>query len=74
MSDSMPVSMHCPKCGSPAILRDAFAEWDVESQEWLLCSTFDSWTCDNCGLETDEPEERPIDDANRSGESSPSDT
>lgn len=68
------VSMHCPSCGSTAILRDAFAEWDVESQEWLLCSVFDSWNCDNCGYEAREPEEREIDDGNHSGESSPHET
>lgn len=65
------VSMHCPSCGSPAILRDAFAEWDVKSQDWLLSATFDSWTCDNCGRETCEPEERPVDDGDPGAEQAP---
>jgi predicted RNA-binding Zn-ribbon protein involved in translation (DUF1610 family) len=70
----MKLSMHCPSCGSPAILRDAFAEWDVEEQEWLLSATFDNFTCDNCGKDCNNPEERPIDDGNLGGEPSPSET
>lgn len=41
----------CKACGHTSILRDAFAEWNNETQEWVLQNTFDHCICDNCGDE-----------------------
>ena len=46
----------CSKCGSDDVLADAYAEWNVERQEWQLTTTFDKGSvyehCDGeCRLE-----------------------
>lgn len=42
----------CDECGSEAVNCDAYATWNVETQEWELSSTFDKGsTCDDCGGE-----------------------
>jgi hypothetical protein len=43
------VKMVCEICGSDDVLADAYAEWNVETQEWELQNTFDkgSW-CNAC--------------------------
>ena len=38
----------CTRCGSTAVLADAYAEWDVERQDWVLHSTYDNSTCEDC--------------------------
>lgn len=55
------VRMVCRTCGSENVLRDAFAEWDVENQSWVLQNVFDDATCDDCGKET-RIDEVPIDE------------
>lgn len=39
----------CAECGSTNVLKDAYACWDVSTQDWVLSSTYDSNTCDDCG-------------------------
>ena len=42
---------HTPKCsicGSDRILKDAWAAWDNEAQEWVLHSTLDQEYCEQC--------------------------
>lgn len=46
------VKMVCRTCGSENVLRDAFAEWDVSKQDWVLQNVFDDAVCDDCGGET----------------------
>jgi hypothetical protein len=41
----MRISMVCSHCGSTEVLRDAYAEWDVETQQWELHSVFDNAIC-----------------------------
>ena len=41
----------CCKCGSTNVVADAFAEWDVENQDWVLRATYDYHVCDECGEE-----------------------
>lgn len=53
------VQMVCPNCGSDDIARDAAARWDCESQEWELTALYGAG-CDSCGVEFDEPEEKPL--------------
>jgi hypothetical protein len=53
------LQMHCERCGSTHVMRDAWAHWDVVSQDWVLGAVFDYAHCDRCGRETD-IEERPL--------------
>lgn len=38
----------CTHCGSPDIICDAYAEWDSETQSWVLASTYDDTHCRDC--------------------------
>ena len=42
----------CRYCGSTEILRDAWASWDPDQQEWVLEAIFDFFHCNRCGGET----------------------
>ena len=42
----------CCYCGSNSILMDAWAEWDTESQEWILSDTLVQAYCQQCDGET----------------------
>jgi hypothetical protein len=42
------VKMVCDHCGSEDVLADAWASWNIESQEWELSQTFDDKYCENC--------------------------
>ena len=46
------VVMSCTHCGSTEVYRDAWAEWDVESQSWVLQDVFDYAYCCRCDGET----------------------
>lgn len=39
----------CRSCGSRKIVRDAWADWNMASQDWRLGAIFDNFRCDNCG-------------------------
>lgn len=49
MTDKM--QPFCPNCGSTEICADGAARWDIETQDWVLSSTYDDMTCDDCGAE-----------------------
>ena len=38
----------CERCGGVAITRDAWAEWNVATQDWALCEIFDHAFCHQC--------------------------
>jgi len=38
----------CGTCGSEEVVRDAWAEWDFEKQEWVLADIFDDAWCNTC--------------------------
>ena len=38
----------CDECESDEVLADASAEWDSEQREWVLASTYDNMTCQDC--------------------------
>lgn len=38
----------CQECGSTEVVKDAWAEWDEETQEWVLQNVFDMGYCQNC--------------------------
>lgn len=48
----MPVTYVCNTCGSDDVSRDAWAEWDVEEQRWVLRTEFDYAHCHRCDSET----------------------
>lgn len=39
----------CLECQSTNILRDAYAAWDFEKQEWIIHSVYDDMICADCG-------------------------
>ena len=42
----------CAYCGSTNVVKDAWAEWDIENQEWQLQDTYDDAYCITCDGET----------------------
>lgn len=48
----MAVTYVCNTCGSDRVSRDAWAEWDVKSQDWVLRDAFDYAHCHRCDSET----------------------
>jgi hypothetical protein len=46
------VEYACERCGSVAVTRDAWAEWNLESQAWALSEIFDFAFCHTCHRET----------------------
>ena len=44
--------MICSTCGSDDVRRDADAAWNVDRQEWELCTVYDNASCEKCGGET----------------------
>lgn len=42
----------CAECGSMAVVRDAWAEWDHDAQDWCLQAVFDNAVCEDCDGET----------------------
>lgn len=53
------VRMVCSHCGGSDVVRDAWAEWDEEAQEWSLGTIFDHAHCNDCDGKT-RLEEKPI--------------
>lgn len=51
-TDRKRVTYLCEKCGSDLVTLDAWAEWDVDQQEWVLGATYDQNFCDKCEGET----------------------
>lgn len=43
-----PITFVCETCGSDTVTRDAWAEWDVEAQEWVLGAAYDYAFCHAC--------------------------
>ncbi len=42
----------CGTCASTLVTRDAWAEWDVAEQEWVLGAAYDYTFCHACERET----------------------
>ena len=57
----MKIDIICPTCGGTNVMRDAWAVWDVDKQEWTLGAVFDAGHCDDCEAERT-LDERPIGD------------
>jgi DNA-directed RNA polymerase subunit RPC12/RpoP len=48
----MPVTYVCSTCGSDDGSRDAWAEWSIQEQRWVLRTEFDYVHCHRCDTET----------------------
>ena len=48
----MPIEIVCKFCGGTNVMRDAWAVWDRDKQDWVLGSVFDAAQCDDCDGET----------------------
>ncbi len=48
----MKVEYVCAYCGSGEISRDAWADWDTATQQWVLGAVFDYAHCHRCERET----------------------
>jgi len=46
------VAMQCKTCGSNDVRRDAWAVWNVATQQWELGEVFDHEHCQTCEGET----------------------
>jgi hypothetical protein len=46
------IQIICGTCGSTDVSRDAWGDWDVKSQEWVLRTVFDNAHCHDCERET----------------------
>jgi hypothetical protein len=46
------VQMLCSNCGSDDVSRDAWGDWDVAQQRWVLRTVFDHAQCHACDSET----------------------
>jgi hypothetical protein len=38
----------CGSCGSDYVSRDAWADWDTRTQQWVLGTVFDYGHCHKC--------------------------
>lgn len=57
----------CSYCKSTEVLKDAFAEWSVEQQTWVLHSYYDATYCNTCE-ESCNLEEEECEDSSGSGD------
>ncbi|HEY1607394.1 MAG TPA: hypothetical protein VGF77_17545 [Allosphingosinicella sp.] len=49
---TMRVTYVCNVCGGSTVTRDAWAEWDVDEQDWVLGAAYDFAFCHDCQQET----------------------
>jgi len=46
------IQMACEECGSTLVTRDAWAEWNLDAQDWELGAIYDYAFCHKCERET----------------------
>ena len=42
------IQIVCGTCGSTLVSRDAWADWNAKTQEWVLGAVFDYGHCHDC--------------------------
>lgn len=57
--EELKLRMVCEDCGSEEVTRDAWAQWNVEMQDWELGAVFDYAYCHRCQRDA-HIEERPL--------------
>jgi ribosomal protein L37AE/L43A len=48
LSTTPKINIVCSHCGSENVMRDAWAVWNVDTQQWDLGTVFDAGHCDDC--------------------------
>ena len=48
----MRITYVCETCGGNTVTRDAWAEWNVAEQDWVLGAAYDYAFCHDCQEET----------------------
>ncbi len=48
----MSITFVCSTCGSDDVSRDAWADWSISEQNWVLRTAFDYAHCHRCERET----------------------
>lgn len=48
----MTINIICGTCGGNNVSRDAWANWDARSQQWVLGAVFDYGHCHDCDGES----------------------
>lgn len=51
MPDQPKIDIACGTCNSRNVSRDAWANWDITSQDWVLGAVFDAGFCHRCESE-----------------------
>ncbi len=51
-SPPTPVEHCCTHCGGTAVTRDAWVEWEVAQQAWVISALFDFAFCHHCHRQT----------------------
>ena len=46
------IDIVCGECGGSNVSRDAWADWSVEEQDWVLGAVFDYGHCQDCDGES----------------------
>jgi predicted RNA-binding Zn-ribbon protein involved in translation (DUF1610 family) len=63
MTKPVKVKWVCPACGDDtSVLRDAYAEWNIETQEWELLDVYGDFACNACGATDIDPIEQEAED------------
>lgn len=44
----MKLIFKCTRCRSEDVVRDAWASWDYDKQEWVIDNVFDEGFCNDC--------------------------
>lgn len=57
----MAIEIVCSECGGLDVLRDAWASWNPDTQQWELDNVFDVVWCNDCESNTS-LSERPLED------------
>lgn len=56
------IKIVCSHCGGENVMRDAYAAWNPETQQWELGNVFDQGYCEDCGGEAT-LDELPLEDS-----------
>ena len=52
LKEERKIRIVCGTCGSEHVSRDAWGDWDVATQDWVLRTVFDYVHCHACDGET----------------------
>lgn len=61
----MKVKLICRSCGSDDIVSDAYARWNVQTQNWDLSAILDNKICENCEYEKNYCDEIPVEEEDK---------